>query len=225
MSLSPTTVDQTVEHDAASRLRGLDRLLDSPVTVPVGCLAGSAAFIADASSGEADLGLVGVAVMTVALAVTLTQTTRAGVGRPWRTSRLAATTGTAACLFVAAFLSSVGVLERVGPQVTSSAPFAAGVAAMSVVLLVVLPLALVLFACGVSQDRRLDGWMRVLPGALVLVVAVTAVTVAVAGGDPESWLQAAAAAVVGALLTSFSAGLPRAGRSGGSEMQRRGASR
>jgi hypothetical protein len=145
--------------------------------------------------------------MTVALASTLVQAVRARIGRPWRRSRRAAAVGTAASLFVAAFLSSVGVLERMGPQVTGSAAFGAGVAMMSVTLLIVLPLALVVFAWGVSQDRRLAGWVRALPWAVMLVVALTAVTVAVARGSQELWSQAVAAVVASALLTGFSAGV------------------
>jgi hypothetical protein len=92
---------------------------------------------------------------------------------------------------------------------------------MSVVLLVVLPLALVVFALGVWRDRRLAAWMRVLPWALVLVLAVTAVTVAVAGAGVELWSQALAVAVVGALLTALSAGSSHAGGSAGSSPLRR----
>jgi hypothetical protein len=111
---------------------------------------------------------------------------------------------------VATFLASVGVLERMGPEVTGSAAFAVGVAGMSLLLLVVLPLALVVFGWGVLQDRRLGRCMRVLPGALLLVVVVAAVAVAVTDGSQELWLQAAAVAAAGATLTGFSAGLSRA---------------
>jgi hypothetical protein len=212
MSPTSATVEARTVHDAALARRGTDRILDSPATVLVACLGGGTAFVADAVAGQAAFGLVGLAVMALALALSLTQAVRTRVGRPWRTTRRAAVAGGAACLFVAAFLSSVGVLERLGPQATSSALFAAGVAVMSVVLLIVLPVSLVVFGWGVSRDARLEGWMRVLPWALLLVVALGAAVVAVTRESVELWLQAAAVAVVGALLTAFSAGVSSAGR-------------
>ena len=125
---------------------------------------------------------------------------------------VASSTGTAASLVVSAFLASVGVLERMGPEVTASAPFALGVAGMSVLLLVVLPLALVVFGWTVARDARLASWVRVLPGATVTVLAATAVTAALVDGGRELWLQATAVAVSGALLTAFSAAVAGADR-------------
>ena len=213
MSATPTasTVSHMTDRGAEVPGRGVDRALNSPAVL-VACLLGSAASVADAASDQADLGLAGVVFMAVALAVTLMQAVRARVGRPSRTSRLAATTAASGSLVVAAFLASVGVLERMGPQVTSSTAFAAGVTGMSVVLFVVLPLSLGVFGWAVSQDRRLGAWMRVLPWVLLLVTAGAGVTVAVTAGSLELWFQAAATAVVGALLTGFSAGSSRAAR-------------
>lgn len=182
----------------------------SPAPVLAGCALGVAALVADAASGRARFALVGVALMTLALALTSAQAARAGVGRPARTGRLAARAATAASLFVAAFLASVGVLERGGPQVTGSAVFAAGVAVMSVVLLAVLPLALLVLGRAVVQDRRLDVGVRAMPWTLLLVVLLAVVAVAVTDGGQERWLQAASAAAAGAVLTGFSTGLSRA---------------
>jgi hypothetical protein len=147
--------------------------------------------------------------MTLALAITLTQAVWARVGRPWRVTRLAARAGTASSLFVATFLAGVGVLERMGPEVMESTVVAAGVAVMSVLLLVVLPLSLVAFGWGVWKDQRLSGRMRALPWTLLVVVAAGAVAVAVTDGGQELWLQASAVALAGATLTGFSAGLSR----------------
>jgi hypothetical protein len=173
-----------------------------------------AAVVADAVSGEARLGLIGIVLLALALAITLTQAVRARVGRLWRMTRLAARAGTASSLFVATFLACVGVLERMGPEVMGSTVVTAGVAVMSVLLLVALPLALVVFGWGVWKDRRLSGRMRVLPWTLLVIVAVGAVALAVTDGSQELWLQAAAAAVAGATLTGFSAGLSRRSSAG-----------
>jgi hypothetical protein len=94
-----------------------------------------------------------------------------------------------------------------GPEVTGSGLFALGVAGMSVLLLVVLPLALVIFGWTVARDPRLTGWLRVLPGATVTVLAATSVAAAMIGGGRELWLQATAVIVSGALLTAFSTGV------------------
>jgi membrane protein implicated in regulation of membrane protease activity len=212
---SSTTVDRA-QPRVADRAGGGSRSASSPaaVLVLVLGLAATAAVVTDAVSGGADLGLVSLALLSSAVAVTLRQALRGRAGRPERTTRRAAATGSAAALFVAAFLSCVGVLERLGPEVTSSAAFAVGVAAMSVVLLVVLPLALVVFSWAVSRDRRLRWWTRVLPWAFV---AVGAVAVAVTAGGQVVWLQAAAVAMAGAALTGVTAGLSRAaaGRASG----------
>jgi hypothetical protein len=204
-----------VDHQTAPRVRAPLRAWDVGVRGPAAVLACTvlavAAMVADAVSGEARLGLVGLAAMALALALVLWQAERARVGRPRRVSRLAARTGTASSLVVATSLSVVGVLERLGPEVTDSAAFAAGVAVLSVLLLVVLPLALVVFGWVVWRDRRLDGGLRVLPGIVLLVVALAAVAVALTDGRRELWLHAAAVAVAGAALSSFSAGSSRAG--------------
>ena len=184
------------------------------------CLLATVVFATDAAWGEGSLGLAGLTLMVSALALTLTLALWARVGRPWRMTRRAAATARAASVFVAAFLASVGVLERMGPDVTSSAAFGAGVAASSGILLVVLPLALVAFGWGVFQDRRLSRWMRVLPWALVLVIALTGVAVTATSGSDESWWQAAGVVVVGALLTGFSAGLERRVAPSGSDGSR-----
>lgn len=175
-------------------------------------LAGAAAFLADALSGRAGPALGGTALLALALAVTLRQARSAGVGQPERTGRRAAATATASSVFVAAFLSCVGPLERLRPEVTDSVVFASAVAVMSVVLLVVLPLSLLAFGWAVARDRRLERQVRALPSALVLLLAVTAASAAVADGRPELWLQAGAAVVAGVLLTVFSAGVADQGR-------------
>jgi hypothetical protein len=169
--------------------------LRSPLPVLLCGLLATAAFGADAALGEANLELAGFALMALSLALALAQAQWAHVGSPWRMSRLAAATGTAASLFVAAFLSSVGVLERMGPQVTNSAVFGAGVAGMSVIFLIVLPVALVVFSWGVFQDRRLSGWLRRLPWAIVVVVVLEALAVAGTEGSGQLWLQVAATGV------------------------------
>lgn len=214
MTLAPATdtpVAPAAPRGARAPVGARSRAAIRPATVLAGCLLGVAALVADAASGEARLALVGLVAMAVALAMTLTQAVRSQVGRPWRTSRLAARAGRAACVFVAASLASVGGLERMGPQVTQSAVFAAGVAVLSVVLLVVLPLALVVFGGCVLQDRRLGGCVRVLPWTLLLVVAAAVVALAVTDGGLELWLHAAAVAAAGAALVGFSAGVSRIG--------------
>ena len=183
-----------------------------PQAVLVLSVLACAAFVADAVSDESRFALLGLAALGVGVAVTLRQALRAQVGRPWPTSRRAASAGTAASLVVAAFLAFVGVLERMGPEVTQSAPFALGVAGMSVLLLVVLPLALVVFGWTVARDARLTTWVRALPAATVTVLAATAVTAALVDGAQERWLQATAVAVSGALLTAFSAAVAGADR-------------
>jgi hypothetical protein len=180
----------------------------SPQAVLVLSLLACAAFVADAVSSASRFGLLGLAALGVSVALTLRQALRAHVGRPWRTSRRAASAGTAASLVVSVFLASVGVLERMGPEVTGSGLFALGVAGMSVLLIVVLPLALVVFGWTVARDPRLTWWVRVLPGATVTVLAATSVTAALIEGRQEFWLQASAVFVSGALLTAFSVGLP-----------------
>lgn len=213
--MSHTTLSTAVTRTGTAP-QAATSVLSSPAAVLVSCLVALAALVADAASGEAQLAIVGVAAMALALAVTMTQALRADVGRPSRTTRRAAATARAASVVVAAFLACVGVLERSGPQVTSSAAFAAGVAVMSVLLLVVLPLALVVVGWGVLRDRRLGAGTRMLPWLLVLVVAGSAVAVALTGGSRELWLQTAGVAAAGAALTGLSAGLSRAtGRAGG----------
>lgn len=137
--MSHTTLSTAVTRSGTAP-RAATSVLSSPAAVLVTCLVALAALVADAASGEAELAIVGVAAMALALAMTMTEALRADVGRPSRTTRRAAATARAASVLVAAFLACVGVLERSGPQVTSSAAFAAGVAVMSVLLLVVLPL-------------------------------------------------------------------------------------
>jgi arginine exporter protein ArgO len=223
--MSPVPTLSPTVHRAAPRVAdrsgGWRRPADGTAAVLVLGVVATAAVVTDAVSSEADVGLVGIALVSAAAAVTLRQALRGRAGRPERTSRRAAATGSAAALFVAAFLSSVGVLERLGPEVTGSAAFAVGVAAMSVVLLVVLPLALVAFSWTVSRDRRLGWSTRVLPWAFVSVVAVGAVAVAVTSGGPESWLQAAAVATASAVLAGLSSGLSRAAADGASGPARR----
>ena len=189
---------------AAGRARG------GAAHVVVSSLLGVAALLVDAVSGEARLGLVGVALLSLALAGSAVQVVRARVGRPQATTRVAARTAAGSSLFVATFLSAVGVVERTGPEAVQSPVFAAGVAVMSVVLLVVLPLALVVLARGVAGDRRLRRQVRLLPSAVPVVVATACVAVAVTDGRQELWACVVAGAAAGAALTGFSAGLTRA---------------
>ena len=184
--------------------------LDSAAPVVVSSALGVAALLLDAVSGEARLGLLGVALLSLALAGTSMQVVRARVGRPQARTRLAARTAAGSSLFVATFLSAVGVVERTGPAGVENPVFAAGVAVLSVVLLVVLPVALVVLGRGVAGDRRLRMPVRMLPSAVPVVVATACVAVAVTDGRQELWACVAAGAAAGAALTGFSAGLARA---------------
>ena len=187
------------------------RALDAPAPVFALSLLALTAVTVDAVTGEARLVLGSLVLLGLALAVTMAQSLAAGAGRPERTSRLAARAAVGASLFVAAFLALVGVLERTAADVVESTAVAAGVALMSVLLLVVLPLALAVLGWCVWQDRRLTRSARVLPGTLLLVV-LTAVAASLAtDGTQERWLQAVAVAAAGAVLTGFSGGLPRVG--------------
>ena len=178
--------------------------------VVVSSVLGVAVLLADAVSGQGRLGLVGVALLSLALAGSSMQVVRARVGRPLATTRLAARTAAGSSLFVATFLSAVGVVERTGPEAVDSPVFAAGVAVMSVVLLVVLPLSLVVLARGLVRDRRLPTSLRLLPSAVLFVAAAACVAVAVTDGRQELWACVVAGAAAGAALTGLSVGLARA---------------
>ena len=202
-----TVTASTAAAQAAPSSVAAGRAPGGAAPVVVSSALGVAALLVDAVSGEGRLGLVGVALLSLALAGSSLQVVRARVGRPQARTRLAARTAAGSSLFVATFLSAVGVVEQTGPEAVQSPVFAAGVAVTSVVLLVVLPLALVVLARGVAADQRLRRQVRLLPSAVPVVVAAAGVAVAVTDGRQELWACVVAGAAAGAALTGLSVGL------------------